>query len=70
MSNKQNTTHTRIYLGSMILLKELNDYTGGKTPETLDRIIKFALIERDRFLERKQYNNTIRRFGGNPLNNK
>jgi hypothetical protein len=49
-------------------LRELNGFTGGKDPETIDRVLKFALSEYDRFRQMKQYN-AIRPFGGNSLNN-
>ena len=62
------TTHVRIYKNSVSLLRELNGLTGGKDPETIDRVIKFALSEYDSFRQRKQYN-SLRPFGGNTLNN-
>jgi len=62
------TTHVRIYKNSVSLLRELNGLTGGKDPETIDRVLKFALSEYDRFKQIKQYN-SLRPFGGNSLNN-
>lgn len=63
-----NTTHVRIYKNSVSLLRELSGYTGGNDPETIDRVLKFALSEYDRFRQMKKYN-LIRPFGGNSLNN-
>jgi hypothetical protein len=63
-----NTTHVRIYKNSVSLLRELNGYTGGNDPETIDRVLKFALSEYDRFRQMKMYN-SIRPFSGNSLNN-
>jgi len=62
------TTHVRIYKNSVSLLRELNGLTGGKDPETIDRVLKFALSEYDAFRQRKVYD-SLRPFGGNTLNN-
>jgi hypothetical protein len=68
MVAQNSTTHVRMYKNSVLLLRELNGYTGGKNPETLDRVLRFALSEYDNFKLRKQYQ-SLRPFGGNSLNN-
>lgn len=57
------TTHTRISELAINGLDYLCGLTGDNRRDTIDRVVAFAIKERDAFRDRKKYEEVIRRFG-------
>ena len=57
------TTHVRIDSDIITLLDYLCGHTGEMRPQTLRRIVVFAVKERQRFMQAKKYNEVISIYG-------
>jgi predicted nucleotidyltransferase len=57
------TTHTRLDEEDLALLDYLCGRTGERRPQTLKRIIRFAIRKAQEFMQQKKYLEVIETFG-------
>lgn len=61
------TTHTRISDFGLRGLDYLCGLTGDNRRDTIDRVVAFAIKEKEAYSDRKKYEEVLKRFGDRTL---